>query len=98
MTPPSPSPSHNPDPIYLPNLLDHPILSIALYSSNTSSTRGVRFRFVGVDVDICGADDEVVVAEAAGGWPGTCSGLAAAPEEAAALDFFLDFFFSYTIR
>ena len=89
ITPPSP-PSHN------PNLPDHPNPSIAPYSSNTSSTRGVRFRFTGVAVDICGADDEVVVAEAAGGWPGTCSGLAVVPEEAAALlDFFLDFFFSY---
>jgi hypothetical protein len=55
----------------------------------------VRFRFVGVAVDICGADDEVVVADAAGGWPGTCSGLPAEPEaEADLLDFFLDFFFS----
>lgn len=95
ITPPSPSPPYNPDPIYSPDLLDQPILSIAPYSSNTSSTRGVRFRFVGVAVDICGADDEVVVAEAAGGWPGTCSGLAVVPEVAAALlDFFLDFFFS----
>lgn len=99
ITPPSPSPSHNPSPFYSPDLLDNPNQSIAPYSSNTSSTRGVRFRFVGVAVDICGADDEVVVAEAAGGWPGTCSGLAVVPDVAAALlDFFLDFFFSYITR
>lgn len=98
ITPPSPAPSHNPNRFYLHALPDQPNPFIAPYSSNTSSTRGVRFRFTGVAVDICGADDEVVVAVAAGGWPGTCSGLAEVPEEAALLDFFLDFFFSYIIH
>ena len=82
-------PSHSPDPF----LLARPP-SCVPYSSNTSSTRGERFRCVGAAVDICGADDEVVVAVAGGGWPGTWSGLPAEPEEEALLDFFLDFFFS----